>query len=163
MSFPHDRPLVVENQLAPSDHGHLGQLLPYAAGTGAATIVWIVTLIRDEHRRVLRLNEQTGEDTHFFAWSSRSWQSGRPLHRSYLPAPDRLDLSGRVSAANNARSLRHCLSDRCLPPRSSNRQARAGRGVEGLDGLVQHLRGRGEAARPTCRAGSVTCPLRAGR
>lgn len=63
----HDKPLIVENQLAASDHGHLGQLLTYAAGTGAATIVWIATQIRDEHRQALDwLNEQTGEDTHFF-------------------------------------------------------------------------------------------------
>jgi len=63
----HDKPLIVENQLAPSDHGHLGQLLTYAAGTGAATIVWIAPTIRDEHRQALTwLNEQTGTDVHFF-------------------------------------------------------------------------------------------------
>lgn len=64
----HDAVLIVENQLADSDHGHLGQLLTYAAGTGAATIVWIAPRFRDEHRQaILWLNEQTGEDTHFFA------------------------------------------------------------------------------------------------
>jgi hypothetical protein len=63
----HDKPLIVENQLEPSDHNHLGQLLTYSAGTGAATIVWIATMIRDEHRQALTwLNEQTGTETHFF-------------------------------------------------------------------------------------------------
>lgn len=63
----HDKPLIVENQLAGSDHSHLGQLLTYAAGTGASTIVWIATGIRDEHRQALAwLNEQTGQDVHFF-------------------------------------------------------------------------------------------------
>ena len=32
-------PLIVENQIEASDHGHLGQLLTYAAGTDAGTIV----------------------------------------------------------------------------------------------------------------------------
>jgi hypothetical protein len=63
----HVKPFIIENQLAGSDHGHLGQLLTYAAGTGAATIVWIATAIRDEHRQALTwLNDQTGPDTHFF-------------------------------------------------------------------------------------------------
>ncbi|HZJ02722.1 MAG TPA: DUF4268 domain-containing protein [Thermoleophilia bacterium] len=62
-----DAVLIVENQLEPTDHGHLGQLLTYAAGTGAATIVWVARAFREEHRQALDwLNEQTGEDTHFF-------------------------------------------------------------------------------------------------
>ncbi len=59
--------LIVENQLGDSDHTHLGQLLTYAAGTDAATIVWITTRIRDEHRQALTwLNEHTDTDTYFF-------------------------------------------------------------------------------------------------
>jgi Domain of unknown function (DUF4268) len=59
--------LIVENQLGDSDHTHLGQLLTYAAGTGASTIVWITTKFRDEHRQALTwLNEHTDPDTHFF-------------------------------------------------------------------------------------------------
>jgi hypothetical protein len=59
--------LIVENQLAATDHSHLGQVLTYAAGTAASTIVWIATAFREEHRQALDwLNENTGEDTHFF-------------------------------------------------------------------------------------------------
>lgn len=62
-----DAVLMVENQLEPTDHAHLGQVMTYAAGTGASTIVWIATAFRDEHRQALDwLNEQTGEDIHFF-------------------------------------------------------------------------------------------------
>lgn len=62
-----DAVLMVENQLESTDHGHLGQLLTYAAGTGAATIVWIATAFRDEHRQALDwLNEHTAEEVHFF-------------------------------------------------------------------------------------------------
>ena len=59
--------LMVENQLEGTDHNHLGQVLTYAAGTDAATIVWIATAFREEHRQALDwLNTQTGEDIHFF-------------------------------------------------------------------------------------------------
>ena len=62
-----DAVLIVENQLAITDHSHLGQVLTYAAGTDASTIVWIATGFREEHRQALDwLNENTGEDTHFF-------------------------------------------------------------------------------------------------
>lgn len=59
--------VIVENQLQASDHTHLGQVLTYAAGTSADTIVWLTTSFRDEHRQALTwLNEHTDESTHFF-------------------------------------------------------------------------------------------------
>ncbi len=62
-----DSVVIVENQLAQSDHGHLGQILTYAAGTNPKTIVWIATRFRPEHRAALDwLNEHTGPDTRFF-------------------------------------------------------------------------------------------------
>lgn len=59
--------VIVENQLEPTDHGHLGQLLTYAGGTDPKTIVWCSPSFRDEHRAALDwLNEHTDEDTRFF-------------------------------------------------------------------------------------------------
>lgn len=62
-----DAVLVVENQLGETDHSHLGQVLTYAAGTAASTIVWIATSFRGGHRQALDwLNQATADDTHFF-------------------------------------------------------------------------------------------------
>lgn len=59
--------VIVENQLEQSDHGHLGQILTYAAGTDPRTIVWITTGFRAEHRAALDwLNEHTDPDVRFF-------------------------------------------------------------------------------------------------
>jgi hypothetical protein len=59
--------VVIENQLARTDHGHLGQLLTYAAGQDSAMVVWISPVFRDEHRQALDwLNANTGEGRNFF-------------------------------------------------------------------------------------------------
>lgn len=63
----HGGVLIVENQLEGTNHGHLGQLLTYAAGTGAGTVVWVATSFREEHRQALDwLNANTVEDVRFF-------------------------------------------------------------------------------------------------
>ena len=59
--------VLVENQLERTDHGHLGQLLTYAAGLEAVTIVWIAQRFTEEHRATLDwLNEITDEKFNFF-------------------------------------------------------------------------------------------------
>jgi hypothetical protein len=60
--------ILIENQLAQTDHSHLGQLLTYAGGLGTSILVWVSTKVREEHRQALTwLNEQTHEDVLFFA------------------------------------------------------------------------------------------------
>lgn len=59
--------VVIENQLDISDHKHLGQLLTYATGLNAKSVVWICSDFQDEHRAVLdKLNEITHPDINFF-------------------------------------------------------------------------------------------------
>ncbi len=63
----HDCVLIVENQLEPTDHSHLGQLLTYAGGTTAATLVWLATAFRAEHGRALEwLNRSSREDVAYY-------------------------------------------------------------------------------------------------
>ena len=61
------RTIVIENQLESTDHGHLGQVLTYGAGTSASVFVWISTQFRDEHRAALDwLNEHSALGFDFF-------------------------------------------------------------------------------------------------
>ncbi len=61
------RTVAIENQLMPSEHGHLGQLLVYAAGRRADMVVWVATRFKEEYRAVLDwLNEHTDPGIAFF-------------------------------------------------------------------------------------------------
>ena len=67
--------VVIENQLEPTDHKHLGQLLTYAPGLDAVTAVWIAKSFTDEHRAALDwLNEITPEGFNFFGLEIELWR-----------------------------------------------------------------------------------------
>jgi len=69
--------VLVENQLERTDHGHLGQLITYAAGLNAVTIVWIAHRFTDEHRAAMDwLNEVTDESINFFGLEIELWRIG---------------------------------------------------------------------------------------
>ena len=69
--------VLIENQLERTDHTHLGQLLTYAAGLKAVTIVWIAHRFTDEHRATLDwLNEITDDRFNFFGLEVELWQIG---------------------------------------------------------------------------------------
>lgn len=69
--------VLIENQLERTDHLHLGQLLTYAAGLHAVTIVWVAARFTDEHRAALDwLNEVTGEKFRFFGLEVELWRIG---------------------------------------------------------------------------------------
>jgi hypothetical protein len=61
------RRVAIDNQLEPSDHPHLGQIITYAAGLDISAVVWIVTRFGEEHRAVLDwLNQHSDDEVRFF-------------------------------------------------------------------------------------------------
>lgn len=89
------RPAVPRAQLTQTDHGHLGQILTYAAGTEAKTVVWMATSFREEHRQALDfLNDLAAGEARFFGveigvvWIGDSEPA--PLFRLRARLPPRL-------------------------------------------------------------------------
>jgi hypothetical protein len=69
--------VLIENQLERTDHCHLGQLLTYAAGLDAVTIVWVSARFTEEHRAALDwLNKITEGSFNFFGLEVELWRIG---------------------------------------------------------------------------------------
>jgi hypothetical protein len=73
--------VLIENQLEKTDHTHLGQLMTYAAGLKAVTVVWVARQFTEEHRAALDwLNEITAESFEFFGIEVEVLRIGDSLH-----------------------------------------------------------------------------------
>jgi hypothetical protein len=69
--------VLIENQIERTDHGHLGQILTYAAGLDAVTVVWIAARFTEEHRAALDwLNQISHEEIRFFGLEVELWRIG---------------------------------------------------------------------------------------
>jgi len=78
-----NRYVIIENQLEKTDHIHLGQIITYAAGSKAETIIWISPSFREEHRAAIDwLNRITNDNINFFGVQIELWHIG-----DSLPAP----------------------------------------------------------------------------
>lgn len=78
-----DHYVLIENQLEKTDHTHLGQLLTYAAGLDAVTIIWIAKQFTEEHRATIDwLNRISDEKFNFFGIEIEVYKIGESL-----PAP----------------------------------------------------------------------------
>jgi len=69
--------VLIENQLERTDHTHLGQLLTYAAGLDAVTIIWVAAKFTEEHRAAMDwLNRVTNDSISFFGLEIELWRIG---------------------------------------------------------------------------------------
>lgn len=69
--------VIIENQLEPTDHRHLGQIITYAAGKDAGIIIWIVKEARDKHRQAVKwLNDKTSSDIDVYLVEIELWRIG---------------------------------------------------------------------------------------
>lgn len=72
-----DRLVLIENQLEPSDHSHLGQILTYLSGLEVKVVIWIARDFREPHLSAIRwLNDETDESFAFFAIKVRAVRIG---------------------------------------------------------------------------------------
>ena len=78
-----DKVVLIENQLEPTNHDHLGKIITYGSGLDASVIVWIVESARDEHASAIEwLNKHTDENISFFLIEVHAYQIGNSV-----PAP----------------------------------------------------------------------------
>ncbi len=93
--------VLVENQLERTDHGHLGQLLTYAAGLDAVTIVWVASRFTSEHRAALDwLNRVTADEVNFFGLEIELWRIGNsPFAPKFNVVSQPNEWTGHVKAA----------------------------------------------------------------
>jgi hypothetical protein len=98
--------VVVENQLERTDHVHPGQLLTYAAGLNAVTVVWIAEWFTEEHRAALDwLNERTDPKIRVFGLEVELWRIGdSPLAPKFniVSKPNDWSRSVQLEAAKSA-------------------------------------------------------------
>lgn len=75
--------VLIENQLEPTNHDHLGKIITYASGLDAAVVVWIVSSVREEHASAIEwLNKNTTDELDFFLIEVHAYTIG-----DSLPAP----------------------------------------------------------------------------
>jgi hypothetical protein len=107
-----DHWILIENQLERTDHGHLGQLLTYAAGLKAVTIVWIARAFTEEHRAALDwLNEITDERFRFFGLEVEAWRIGNSPPAPKFNVVSKPNDWSREVAGGTARAALESLSD----------------------------------------------------
>ena len=99
-----DRWVLIENQVTPTDHAHLGQLLTYAAGLDARTIIWIAEKFREEHRAAIDfLNRATTEEFAFFGVQVELYKIGdSPLAPNFFVVAKPNDWSKQTQSAKQA-------------------------------------------------------------
>ena len=120
--------VIIENQLDPTDHKHVGQLLTYAAGLDAYTVIWIAKAFRRDHRAMLDWqNRITDERYRFFGIEVKVWQiedSARAAQFDVVSSPNDWgrDVSQHTGLSETEQrrlkfwtGLRDYIADHCNP------------------------------------------------
>ena len=95
--------VLIENQLEPTNHDHLGKIITYASGLDAAVVVWIVAEARDEHASAIEwLNKHTDEEVSFFLLEIHAYTIG-----DSVPAPQFRIVQQPNDFAKTAKSFSH--------------------------------------------------------
>ena len=69
--------IIIENQLEPTNHDHLGKVITYAAGLDARYLIWIVKDVLPEHLKAIEwLNEHLDDEIRCFLIKIEVWQIG---------------------------------------------------------------------------------------
>jgi hypothetical protein len=103
--------VVIENQLEPTNHDHLGKLLTYLTNLEAKTAIWITSDARAEHIRTVGwLNEVTPADIAFYLVRLAAYRIGdsepAPLFTVIVaPSPE----SKEIGQTKEALAERHKL------------------------------------------------------
>jgi hypothetical protein len=107
--------IIIENQLEPTNHDHLGKVITYAAGYDAKYIIWIVKDVLDEHQKAIEwLNEHLDDSISCFLVRIEVWRIGNSD-----PAP-RFEV---ISLKNNwVASLKRTVSSDELSPNRLRQQ-----------------------------------------
>lgn len=96
--------VLIENQLERTDHTHLGQLMTYAAGLDAVSIIWIAQKFTEEHRAALDwLNRITDDTFNFFGIEIELYKIGESVAApmfSIVSKPNDWAKSVKKSASN---------------------------------------------------------------
>ena len=126
------RTVIIENQLEPTNHDHLGKLLTYAGGHDANVIVWVAKEFREEHRQALDwLNQRTSEETEFFGVRVEVWKidDSRPApHVNLVAAPNEWRRAAAMTMRTTGvseRNLRYQAFFQALIERGFTRARRA--------------------------------------
>jgi hypothetical protein len=68
--------VVIENQLGPTDHDHLGKIITYLSNIGAKTAIWISSNPKQEHERAIEWLNEFGSDVSFYLIRVEAYQIG---------------------------------------------------------------------------------------
>ncbi len=99
--------VIIENQLEPTNHDHLGKVITYAAGLEAKYLIWIVKDVLPEHLKAVEwLNEHLDDEINCFLLKIEVWKIGdsKPAPRFELVAA-RNDWASNLKKTVNSSEL----------------------------------------------------------